>query len=314
MHGYDAGNSSQREPDVPRPLKLTLATLAALVGLGAATFSAAVWLGERKLHRAIEVRVVPVPYARDAASVRHGKYLYDSRGCAHCHGWDGQGAVVIDDPRGFYVRGPDITSAGATAQYTEGDWVRAIRHGVSPNGHPLLVMPSEDYNRMSDADFAALVSYVRALPPGAGKPGEIRLPLLMKALYGLDQVRDAAQKIDHKVPPSQPVPVGPTVEHGAYVAQMCTGCHGAQFSGGKIPGTPPEWPPASNLTPGEGGVMGRYDTLEKFAAMMRTGKRPDGSDVNPAMPFPVLKNLNDVDMEALHAFLLTLPPRSAGRR
>src|SRR5688572_3985750 len=132
-------------------------------------------MGEHKLRREVEVRVVPVPYARDATSVRHGKYLYDSRGCAHCHGWDGQGAVVIDDPRGLFVRAPDITSAGAVKSYGEGDWARAIRHGVSPAGHPLVIMPSEDYNRLSDADFAALVAYVRALPPGAGKPGEIRL-------------------------------------------------------------------------------------------------------------------------------------------
>lgn len=293
-----------------RALKLALATLAAVIGLGAAAFSAAVLLGERKMHRQVDVRVVPVPYARDATAVRHGKYLYDSRGCAHCHGWDGQGAVFTDDRRGLHARGPDITSAGATAEYGEGDWVRAIRHGVGPRGQPLMIMPSEDYNRMSDADFAALVAYVRALPPGAGTPGELRIPLLMKALYGIGRIHDAAANIDHRQPPSQPVPVGVTVEHGAYVAQMCIGCHGPQFSGGRIPGTPP----ASNLTPGVGGVMSRYDTPGKFAAMLRTGKRPDGTAVDAAMPFAALRNLNDVDIEAMHAFLTTLPPRSAGRR
>lgn len=60
--------------------------------------------------------------------------------------------------------------------------------------------------------------------------------------------------------------------------------------------------------------MTRYDTAQKFAAMMRTGKRPDGTEVSPVMPFAALRNLSDVDLEAMHAFFTTLPPRSAGRR
>jgi hypothetical protein len=48
--------------------------------------------------------------------------------------------------------------------------------------------------------------------------------------------------------------------------------------------------------------------------MLRTGKRPDGSAVDRAMPFETLRALNDVDVEALHAFLTTLPPRTYGRR
>jgi len=58
--------------------------------------------------------------------------------------------------------------------------------------------------------------------------------------------------------------------------------------------------------------MPRYDTPEKFVAMMRTGKRPDGSAVNPAMPFASLRNMNDVDLQALYRFLKTLPAKRAG--
>ena len=63
-------------------------------------------------------------------------------------------------------------------------------------------------------------------------------------------IRDAAEKIDHRKPPSQPIVAAPTPQYGAYVANMCIGCHGACVSGGKIRGAPPEWPPAANLTPG----------------------------------------------------------------
>jgi mono/diheme cytochrome c family protein len=293
------------------------AALAALALVAAAGIGAALWLGERKLARAVEVRVVPVPYARDAQALKLGKYLYDSRGCADCHGADGSGRLFIDDARsGMRVRAPNITRGanGAVAAYGEADWVRTIRHGVSPAGHALLAMPSEDYSRLTDADFAALVAYVRSLAPAAGEPRLIELPGVVKALYGVGVIRDAAEKIDHRLPPAAPVPIGATPAHGAYVATMCVGCHGATFAGGPVPGAPPDWPPAANLTPGEGSAMARYDDAGKFVAMMRTGRRPDGSEVSRVMPFASLRNMNDVDLNAVYAYLATLPARRAGER
>jgi len=133
------------------------------------------------------------------------------------------------------------------------------------------------------------------------------MPLIVKALYGADVVKDASEKIDHRRPPATAVPVGATAEHGAYVAAMCAGCHRAGFEGGPIAGGPPDWPPAADLTPG--GAMTRYDTAEKFIAMMRTGKRPDGSEVNKAMPFMSLRNFNDTDLHALYLYFKSLPRR-----
>jgi mono/diheme cytochrome c family protein len=297
-------------------LKIAAIAGVALIVVGALAFAGAVELGDRKLQRFVDIRVVPVPYAKDAAALKLGKYLFESRGCGECHGDDGRGIVFIDAPNGMYVKAPDITGGkgGVVSDYNEGDWVRTIRHGVNPKGHPLLAMPSEDYNRMNDADFAALVAYVRSLSPVAGESAIIRLPKFVKALYGVSTIKDAAEKIDHRRPPSQPVAVAATVEHGAYVATMCVGCHGPTLSGGRIPGTPPEWPPAANLTPGEGGVMPRYDTADKFVAMMRTARRPDGTEVSKVMPFMSLRNLNDTDLNAVYAYLKTLAPRKVAER
>ncbi len=290
--------------------------LALLAALGAAALAIAVLLGERKLERRVEVRVVPVPYARDPAALAQGKYLFQTRGCAECHGASGAGRVLVDGANGLYVKTPDITAGpgGVTGAYTEADWVRAIRHGVSPKGHALVMMPSEEFNRLNDADFAALVAYARSLPPATGGAAEVRLPFFMKALYAVGSIRDAAEKIDHRKPPAGPVAVAATVEHGAYVANMCIGCHGAGLAGGPIPGTPSDWPAAANLTPGAGSAMVRYDTPGKFSAMMRTGKRPDGSTVSKVMPFGSLAALNDVDLDAMYAYLQTLSPRRMGER
>lgn len=297
-------------------LKIVAAALALLAVLAAAAFFTAHWMGGRKLERTVDVRVVPVPYATGAAALKRGKYLYESRGCGECHGLNGAGRVMHEGSGGLYVRSPNITTSpgSVVAAYQEADWVRAIRHGVNPQGRALLIMPSEDYNRLTDSDFAALVAYSRSLPPAVGEAADVRLPPFVKTLYGVGVMRDAAEKIDHRLPPSAPVAVAASVEHGNYVANMCLGCHGERLSGGKIPGAPPEWPPASNLTPGEGSVMGRYDSLDKFVAMMRSGRRLDGSAVSKVMPFESLARINDVDLHALHAYLVTLQARKTGER
>jgi hypothetical protein len=139
----------------------------------------------------------------------------------------------------------------------------------------------------------------------------VELPLPAWVMYGFDVIPDAAQRINHALPPAQPVPAGVTVAHGAYVANMCIGCHGATLSGGRIPGGPPDWPPAANLTPGEGSAMLRYKDAEAFVAMMRSGKRPDGSAIQ-VMPFGSFSKMDDVDLPAVYAFLKTVPPRPAG--
>lgn len=298
-----------------RLFKWAAIAVAAVVVLGGAFAVAAQLLAERKRNRVVALEVAPVAYARDAAAIERGRYLFASRGCADCHGADGAGRVFIDSPDGLFVRGPNITTGpgGVVGGYTEVDWARTIRHGVKPDGRPILIMPSEDYNRLTDVDLAAIVAYVRSLPPAAGEGAVVRFPLPVKAVYALGVLQDAAEKIDHKLAPAQPVAEGVTVEHGRYVANMCLGCHGTTLAGGKIPGGPPSWPAASNLTPGEGSVLPRYDTADKLKAMFRSGKRPDGSAIE-VMPFAALREFNDIDVAALHAYLTSLPPRAAGAR
>ena len=289
-----------------------VAVLLLVAGLGLVI--AANFLFERKRERVIELDVKTIPVVADAAALGRGKYLFLSRGCGECHGANGAGRAFIDEPDGgFYVRSPNITPAGVVAKYTELDWVRAIRHGVKPDGRPLFVMPSEDYNRLTDADVEALIAYARNLPAVTGEAAVFRVPLPLKALYAVGVVKDSAEKIDHGLPPASPVAEGVTPEHGKYVANLCIGCHGDGLSGGKISGGPPSWPAASNLTPGEGTVLTVYDSADKLKAMFRSGKRPDGSAVT-VMPFETLREINDTDVSALYAYLKQVRPRPAGGR
>lgn len=299
-----------------RSLKIMIVAVASVAVPVAGVATAASLLGDRKANRIIEVDIAPVAFSDRPADLRHGKYLYESRGCMDCHAANGKGRVVIDDPGGLYVRAPNITTGpgGVVASYADRDWVRTLRHGVKPNGRPLLVMPSEDYNQLTDGDLNALVAYVRSLPPVDGEGAVVRLPLIAKAMYAFGGLKDAPEKIDHSRLPPEPVPVGATARHGAYVANMCIGCHGASLTGGRISGSPPDWPAAADITSGAGSAMQRYDTVDRFRNMMRTGKRPDGSRVSQVMPFAALGKLSDVDVDALYAFLKTLSPQVADNR
>jgi cytochrome c553 len=249
----------------------------------------------------------------DGAALERGSYLYASRGCVDCHGANGAGRLFLDDGNGLRIAGPNITTGpgGVVAGYRPEDWVLSIRHGVNPQGRPLMIMPSEDYNRLTDDDLASLIAYLRALPPTAGEGAVVELPLPVRALYGLGYIKDAAARIDHTLPPSAPVPEGVTVAHGEYVASMCQGCHGAGLAGGRVPGSPPDWPPAANLTPGGGTALALYPDADSLIAMFRSGRRPDGSAVK-VMPFESLSEMSDTDLRALHLYLKSLPPRPHG--
>ncbi|ABM38454.1 c-type cytochrome [Polaromonas naphthalenivorans] len=303
-----------------RWVKWTLGALAALVVVAAAAAVVGTQLAERKSQRQVRLNLQPVTWATavaapDAATLERGKYLFNSRGCAECHGSNGAGREFINDGKGLRIAAPNISpgEGSVVARYTPEDWERTVRHGVKPNGHPVFIMPSEDYNRLTDDDLAAVVAYAKSLPPAKGRAAVVELSLPVRLMYGYDAIQDAAQKIDHSLPPSQPIPAAVNAEHGAYVANMCIGCHGPGLSGGKIPGTPPDWAAAANLTPGQGSALARYPDAGKFVAMLRSGKRPDGTAIT-VMPFESLRQLNDVDAQAVYAYLKTVPARPFGQR
>lgn len=295
-----------------RWIKWTLGTAGALAAVVVLAGVAGWQLGQAKMARKVDIKPYALAYSEDAQALARGKYLFESRGCVDCHGANGGGRLFASEGS-LRIAGPNITSGGVAASYQPEHWERAIRHGVNPEGRPLMVMPSEDYNRFTDADLTALVSYIRKLPPQKGGEAVVQLPLPARILYGFGAIEDAAAKIDHSLAPQQPVEEGVNVKHGAYVANMCIGCHGEHLSGGKVPGAPPTWPAAANITPGEGSAMTRYKDSAAFVAMLRSGKRPDGTPIQ-VMPFESLAKMSDVDAKALHAYLQTVSPRPFGTR
>ena len=60
-----------------------------------------------------------------------------------------------------------------------------------------------------------------------------------------------------------------------------------------------------NITPT--GLESRSD--EEIKAMITRGVRPDGSRMLPPMPYAYYANMTDSDLDAIVAYLRSLPPR-----
>ncbi|KFL36318.1 hypothetical protein N788_05345 [Arenimonas donghaensis DSM 18148 = HO3-R19] len=277
-----------------------------LLVLVAGVFAVAWAKTEADLARTYAVDDPPLRLRGDAAERARGEHLYTVAGCVECHGQGGRGMVFIDGGPVAYVVAPNLTPAALAGRYDADAIAAAIRHGVGPDGRALRVMPSTDFMNLSDEDTAALVAYLQALPPLQNNPGttEIRPLGRLLTLMGKFHLTPAAD-IDHSPRTRSAPPEGPTAEYGAYLAQVCTGCHGMAWTGQRVPGTPPELPPAPNLT---AHATGLQDWSEAdFVRVLREGKRPDGGDVHPFMPWRSYGRMSDVEVQALWRHLQGLP-------
>ncbi len=292
-------------------LLVTATVLALAVG---GIFTAAWFKTEQMLARHFDVADPPLVIARDAASIARGAHLYNSvLGCVECHGAGAVGKLAIDAGPVGQVIAPNLTPSALGGRIDADGIAAAVRHGVRPDGTPLRFMPSGDYAHLSDADTAALVAYLQSLPPSANAPGDTHFTPLGRtmAMFGMLELTPA-DKIDHS-PRVRAAPVaGPTAEYGAYLAQSCTGCHGATFAGQHVPGTPPDFPDAANLTPHADGLKSWQ--FADFQRALRTGKRPDGRELAGFMPWRVYATMTDTEIAAIWAHLSTLPPVASKKK
>lgn len=294
-------------------LAIILGTLALIVvGLGVMIKNRS----QAALRQTYAVNVRPVALPSTPAALAHGKHIAETRGCIDCHGKDFAGAKVIEDGAMGRLYGSNLTkgAGSSVANFKDEDWVRAIRHGVGADGRGLFVMPSEEYSKLTDEDLGALIAYLKTVPSvDRERVPTAYGPVSQILLTTAPQKMIAAQVIDHaRVAPPVSIVKAPTAEYGRYLAAGCVGCHGPNYSGGKIEIGPPDWPHAANLTPHPESRLSKW-TEEEFMATIRTAKRPDGTIVDPVMPRG-FAGMDDVELKALWAFLRTLPPVAQGAR
>lgn len=249
-------------------------------------------------------------------AVARGEHIVSSRaGCTHCHGEDFGGGIIFDNPAMGRWEAPNITKGkgSVVADYTPRDWVRILRHGLNKDG-TAASMPSIDFSNLSDQELSDIIAYVTSRPPVDREGQPSAFGPVMKMLVATGEIPISADLIDHEAArPKTPPPPAADPKYGEHLAGVCMGCHGQGFTGGKVPGGDPAWPAAANLTPHESGLNGW--TVDDFKTALKTGKSKDGHALDKvAMPWPALKNMKDVEMEALYAYFASLPPKPAGNR
>ncbi len=218
--------------------------------------------------------------------------------------------MIVENPMlGRWV-GPNITRGGLTKDYRPEDWVRIIRHGVKKDG-TAASMPSRDYAWFSDQEVSDIAAYITSMPAITEPAPETKLGPLFAFLIAQGEIPLDAEHIDHNAKRrTHPPAITRGTELGEHLARTCAGCHGANFTGGPIPGGDPSWPPASNLTFAPSGLASW--TEEDFITALREGRRPDGTAIDSAMPIAYTKNLEDAEILSIYDYLKALPPAKAG--
>ena len=258
--------------------------------------------------------------------VERGAYLVTSIGsCGNCHsprdapghvaaGKELSGGVEFDEDIGHVV-GPNITPDRETGigAWSDAEIITALRDGKRPDGTIIgPPMPIIVYRNLSDKDAAAIAAYLRSLPPIHNPVARTQYKIPLPPSYGPPVTQIAEPAHDD------------TAAYGRYLATFghCILCHTAPgggqpldmthaFAGGRVLPNGDE-PPSGvvvsrNITsdPEEG--IGKWSD-EQIKRALVEGVRPDGTKLSHTMPYTWYANLAPADLDAIVAFLRTLPP------
>lgn len=286
---------------MPRWLRWIGRTVAGLVLLLVLAVVALYAITTRHIGRTYDFLDSRVRAAVDSASLARGRHLVEAVGkCQDCHDADMGGKMWVDAPAFGQLAGSNLTSGrGGIGEYSDADFERALRHGVGPDRRPLIFMPSEAFAALSDQDLAAILGYLRTLPPVDRELPEPKVGPVARALYlrGNFPLLPVTL-IDHGA--SHPTPdLGVTAEYGEYLATVggCRSCHGLALAGDAKPDAP-------DITVGRIGGW----TEEDFFRSIRQGKRPDGSVIDPEkMPGVRSGQMTDDETRAVWMYMRSLP-------
>lgn len=250
-----------------------------------------------------------------------GRYLVTSiMACGSCHSPRGpdaagkplSGGLTFDTPA-FKVTAANITSDNATGigRRTDDDIKRLLVRGERANGSLLApIMPSAFYGVLTKDDLSGIVAYLRTVKPVRN---EVTAPVYHRAV-GRDVFpgaenpftsRDLRAKlkrgfylatIGHCMECHTPMSGG----HGDFAASLGKG--GREFKG------PWGVVKSANLTSHRVAGIGAWTDAEIRRAITQ-GVRRDGRKLEGPMAFASYALLRKADLDALIAWLRTLPPK-----
>lgn len=265
--------------------------------------------------------------AKEDPAVIRGRYVAIAGDCAACHtdphqGKPFAGGYALETPFGQLLAS-NITSDKTTGigAWTEAQFTRAVREGKGKDGENLYpAMPYNAYVKVSDADMHDLWAYMQTVPAVDNKvvsnqlpfPFNIRLMMMGWNLLFFDK--------------SPFVPVAGAneqINRGAYLVQglgHCAACHtaknflggdkrGAFLQGGDLAG----WH-APEITSNRYVGIGAW-TPAQIVQYLKTGSNDIAVASGPMAEAVTnsTQHMTDQDLQAIAAYLQTLPGSSATR-
>ena len=256
--------------------------------------------------------------------VERGKYLVNTiMTCQNCHTPKGErGAPIFErdlssglefDEPPFKVTASNITQDKETGigNWSDADIKKALQKGERPNGvHLAAIMPSDFYEILTPGDLNAIVAYLRTV-----KPVKQTFPDPVYRMALPRNIPPGAEK------PFSEADMADKVKKGFYLATIghCFECHtpmgpkGREFEtrygagGFDFPGP---WGKSTsrNITSHKEKGIGAWTDAEIKRAIT-DGVSRDGSRLKPPMGFEFYKNMTDDDLDAIVAYLRTVPPK-----
>ncbi len=253
-----------------------------------------------RIDKAYVIQPEPINVSYDSVNVELGRKLVGTRVCAECHGDDFGGKIIHEDGMIGRVSSRNITKGkgGLPEDYSEADWVMALKHGVGRDNKPLLFMPSNEFSQMSEKDMAAIIAFMSTVPKVDREDLPMRPGPLAYVLAEFDVIPLVpAEKMDHTIPFAKHVEPGINIEYGKYLAVVCTNCHGPELKGGGplVPGGSPVADLSST------GAASKW-THDEFVNTLHTGVRPNGKALNPDMPWKMTLSFTKEELTAIHLY------------
>lgn len=271
--------------------------------------------------------------AADAASIAHGKYLYEASDCYSCHGGPRgektavslgsqklpSGGLGLDTPFGTF-RSPNITP---DKQYGIGAWSQAefknaLRNGIGRKGEYLFpVFPYTSFTKLTDSDMEDVYAYIMSLPAIAlpNKPHEASPPFSWRMLLIFWRELFFSAGVMQTEPAR-----GADWNRGNYLVHAvahCEECHtprnllgglnlGKSFSG-NIGG--PDRQNAPNITSDVKTGIGNW-SITDIEQLLKTGMTPESDFIGSGMRAVVqgTSKLTDADRHAMAIYLKSIPP------
>jgi len=258
------------------------------------------------------------------SAVERGSYLVNTiMTCGNCHspkgppaavaGKDFSGGLRFDEPP-FDVTAPNITPDKETGigNWTDAQIKTLLLTGKNEHGiQAAEVMPTAFYPILTPGDLDGIVAYLRSLTPVKNKVADpvYKIALPHHVFPGAEKSYSQADLNDK-------------LKRGFYLVTIghCMECHtpfvppgGPDFAnslgkgGREFPG-PWGVSKSRNITSHKTAGIGDWTDAEIKTAITQ-GKRKDGTPLKGPMGYQYYAKMTDADLDAVIAYLRTLPPK-----